>query len=61
VPAGFGQVDWDRFFRLLTDAGYDGHLTIEREVVDGRLGDIARARDLIVRYLSGGGPAGSRS
>ncbi len=52
VPAGTGEVDWTRFFKVLVDAGYDGPLVIEREAGDDRTGDIAAARDLVVGHFS---------
>jgi L-ribulose-5-phosphate 3-epimerase len=53
VPAGRGQVDWRRFFDVLTGAGYAGDLVIEREAGEDRQGDIVLARDLVVRHLMG--------
>lgn len=53
VPAGQGQVDWGRFFEVLTDAGYEGYLVIEREAGEDRPGNIALARDLVIRHLTG--------
>ena len=31
VPLGEGEVDWSRYLQALSDIGYDGFLTIERE------------------------------
>lgn len=47
VPLGEGQVDFPRYIALLDEVGYDGFLTIEREVGDDPVGDIVKA----VRYL----------
>jgi L-ribulose-5-phosphate 3-epimerase len=51
VPVGQGQVDWESFFDVISGAGYDGYLAIEREAGDDRLGDIALARDRVLRQL----------
>lgn len=42
-PLGEGQVDWDGFFTALKEIGYQGFLTIEREVGADPVGDIAKA------------------
>lgn len=47
VPLGQGQVDMKGWLAALRDVGYDGFLTIEREVGQDPAGDIAMA----VRYL----------
>jgi len=49
VPLGRGQVDFDRWLRALKDIGYDGFLTIEREVGEDPAKDIEEA----VRFLRG--------
>ncbi|HIE05134.1 MAG TPA: sugar phosphate isomerase/epimerase [Candidatus Latescibacteria bacterium] len=49
VPLGQGQVDFDRWLRALKDIGYDGFLTIEREVGEDPAKDIEEA----VRFLRG--------
>lgn len=49
VPLGEGGVDWDRYLAALRDIGYDGYLTIEREVGDDPEADIAAA----VKFLRG--------
>jgi L-ribulose-5-phosphate 3-epimerase len=51
VPAGTGEVDWSRFFKVLDEASYKGYLVIEREAGDDRAGDIATARDLVIERL----------
>jgi L-ribulose-5-phosphate 3-epimerase len=53
VVVGQGQVDWDRFFMVLRDAGYDGDMVIEREAGEDRPSDIAAARDLLNNHLAG--------
>ncbi|MFC5471383.1 sugar phosphate isomerase/epimerase family protein [Cohnella suwonensis] len=47
VPLGSGSVDWDAYLKALRDIGYDGYLTIEREVGANPEADIAEA----VRFL----------
>ncbi len=47
VPLGEGDVDFPRYVAVLDEIGYDGFLTIEREVGDDPVRDIAQA----VRYL----------
>ncbi|WP_239618555.1 sugar phosphate isomerase/epimerase family protein [Cohnella mopanensis] len=49
VPLGEGSVDWDRYLKALRDIGYNGYLTIEREVGTNPDTDIATA----VRFLKG--------
>ena len=47
VPLGEGAVDFPKYVALLDEIGYDGFLTIEREVGDDPVGDITKA----VRFL----------
>lgn len=47
VPLGEGAVDWPAYLRALSDIGYKGFLTIEREVGDNPEADIEKA----VRFL----------
>lgn len=47
VPLGEGAVDWPAYLQALTDIGYRGFLTIEREVGDNPEADIEKA----VRFL----------
>lgn len=49
VPLGEGQVDFDRYLRALADVGFDGFLTIEREVGENPELDIRAA----VSFLKG--------
>ena len=49
VPAGTGQVDWERFFDL---TGKNGKaFVIEREAGTSRVADIVRARNLVMHAL----------
>ncbi|HUS46826.1 MAG TPA: sugar phosphate isomerase/epimerase family protein [Phycisphaerae bacterium] len=43
VPLGEGGVRWDDYLDALSEIGYTGYLTIEREVGKDPVGDIARA------------------
>jgi sugar phosphate isomerase/epimerase len=47
VPLGDGAVDFPKYLALLDEIGYDGFLTIEREVGDDPVGDITKA----IRFL----------
>ena len=49
LPLGEGKVDWDRYLAALSDVGYDGFLTIEREVGANPEADIRTA----VNFLKG--------
>ncbi len=49
VPLGQGRVDWDAYLKALRDIGYNGYLTIEREVGTNPEADIAAA----VQFLKG--------
>lgn len=48
VPLGEGSVNWEQYLKALADVGYNGYLTIEREVGDHPEADISRA----VQYLN---------
>lgn len=48
VPLGEGSVDWPRYLAALTDIGYSGFLTIEREVGDNPVADI----DTAIKFLN---------
>lgn len=50
VPLGEGKVDFDAYFQALVDIGYNGYLTIEREVGDSPETDIRKAVEFIKRY-----------
>lgn len=43
VPLGEGDVNWDEYLGALEEIGFDGYLTIEREVGDDPATDIAAA------------------
>ena len=43
VPLGMGQVDWGKYLDALRGIGYQGFLTVEREVGDQPYVDIANA------------------
>ncbi|MEM1354147.1 MAG: sugar phosphate isomerase/epimerase family protein [Planctomycetota bacterium] len=43
MAGGEGAVDWPAFFGLLSGAGFEGDLVIEREAGDDRIGDIRKA------------------
>ncbi len=47
VPVGEGSVNWDRYIKALRDVGYDGFLTIEREVGEDPAADIKTAIDFM--------------
>jgi sugar phosphate isomerase/epimerase len=49
VPLGEGSVDWDNYLAALESSGFDGFLTIEREVGQNPADDIGEA----VRFLRG--------
>jgi L-ribulose-5-phosphate 3-epimerase len=50
LPLGQGKVDFDAYFHALTDIGYKGYLTIEREVGDRPEEDIRLAVQFIQKY-----------
>jgi len=47
VPVGTGEVDWKAFFRALAEAGFTGHLSIEREAGNQRVKDIQTAKQFV--------------
>jgi len=47
APIGEGHVDWPRYIAALVDSGYDGYLTIEREVGEDPVGDISGALEFL--------------
>jgi sugar phosphate isomerase/epimerase len=51
VPLGKGQVDFKAYIMALKDIGYDGFLTIEREVGDNPEKDIKEAVEFLKRML----------
>ncbi|MET3576150.1 sugar phosphate isomerase/epimerase family protein [Bhargavaea ullalensis] len=50
VPLGEGAVGFDAYFRALADIGYDGYLTVEREVRADPVRDISEAVRFINQY-----------
>ncbi len=50
VPLGEGQVDWPAYLGALEEVGYDGFLTIEREVGEDPVTDIAKAVEFLRRF-----------
>lgn len=53
VPLGEGSVDFPRYLAALRAVGYDGFLTIEREVGERPEEDIRRAVGFLSRMLAG--------
>lgn len=47
LPLGEGDVDWDAYLKALSDVGFDGFLTIERECGDDPVKDILLAVDFL--------------
>ncbi|MCR4616012.1 MAG: sugar phosphate isomerase/epimerase [Clostridiales bacterium] len=47
VPLGEGQVNWEEYLNALRDIGYNGFLTIEREVGDDPEKDIRKAVEFL--------------
>ena len=47
LPIGRGDVDWKAYLRALTDVGYSGFLTVEREAGENPLEDIAAGLEFI--------------
>ena len=52
VPLGEGGVDFDTYLPALKDNGFDGYLTIEREVGDNPAADIKLAVDFLREKLA---------
>ena len=50
MPLGQGSVDFDGYMKALEDIGYNGFLTIEREVKENPAADIALAVEFLNRY-----------
>lgn len=53
VPLGEGQVHFETYIPALRTIGYDGYLTIEREVGEDPARDIALAIDFLKKYTGG--------
>lgn len=52
VPLGTGNVDFPSYLKALRDIGYNGYLTIEREVGDNPVGDIETAVNFLRRQFT---------
>lgn len=50
VPLGEGGVNWDAYIQALRDIGYNGYLTIEREVGTNPEADISKAVQFLRKY-----------
>jgi L-ribulose-5-phosphate 3-epimerase len=51
VPLGYGNVDWMNYLSVLEEIGYRGWLTIEQDMGDERLNDIAASVGFLRRFL----------
>ena len=51
LPLGQGRVNWDEYLKALKQIGFDGFLTIEREVGDNPEADIKLAVDFLKEKL----------
>jgi len=54
MPLGEGSVDWDGYLAALQEIGYQGYLTIEREVGADPEADIRKALEFLKRYRPNG-------
>ena len=54
VPLGQGQVDWNAYLTALKAVGFDGFLTVEREVGENPEKDILEAVSFLKREISPG-------
>ncbi|MBO5883188.1 MAG: sugar phosphate isomerase/epimerase [Clostridia bacterium] len=52
TPVGEGNVNFAEYFGALSDIGYNGYLTIEREVGDDPAADIKKAADYVRNNFS---------
>ena len=52
LPPGEGDVDFDNYLKALNDIGYNGYLTIEREVGGDPAKDIAMAVDFLKEKIA---------
>ena len=52
VPLGEGEVPWPEYLRALKEIGYDGYLTIEREVGEDPAADIVTAAKFLREQLA---------
>ncbi|MCX5661153.1 MAG: sugar phosphate isomerase/epimerase [Planctomycetota bacterium] len=51
VAIGDGEVDWKAFMQVLAEANYKGHLVIEREAGQDRVGDVRKAIDRLSKLM----------
>jgi sugar phosphate isomerase/epimerase len=51
VPLGEGSVDWPNYLKALEEIGYNGFLTIEREVGDDPERDIRAAVEFLKNQM----------
>lgn len=51
VPLGTGDVDFPNYLKALEDIGYNGFLTIEREVGDNPEADITTAVNFLRKTI----------
>ncbi len=51
TPLGDGEVNWQEYIQALRDIGYNGFLTIEREVGENPIHDIASAISFLNKIL----------
>jgi sugar phosphate isomerase/epimerase len=51
VPLGHGDIDWMEYLATLEEVEYRGWLTIEREVSDNRVADMAAAVAFLGRFV----------
>ena len=53
TPLGQGNVDYPRFIKGLKDLGYDGPITIEREITgDKQIEDIRMAKEILEKLIA---------
>lgn len=50
LPIGQGAVKWDEYIGALREVGFDGYLTIEREVGSTPYEDVKLARDYVIEH-----------
>ncbi len=50
VPLGEGSVNWKQYMQALVDIGYNGYLTIEREVGENPEADIIKAVQFLKQF-----------
>ena len=52
LALGDGDVPWERYLMALEEIGYEGFLTIEREVGDNPVADIRKAAEFLKAYIA---------